>query len=260
MSDNKKHFLLLGLLAVLSVSGCALNSKIVLPVKDNIAQNVDSSEIHVVVTQQEIYAEINRSNMTGGMGGGLLWALIDSAVDSSRTEDKEKAIQPIRDALIDLNVGKVLSNSFSGKLKSVKWLNPTGVKVINKGVDDSEVKQLTKSSSASAVMFIYTKYYLTANLATLKVSVNAELRPNNKKLMKLGENNQTEEPMLYKNSYTFEVSLTDKYEPEEKKIQEWTGNSDKNIKNGLLNGFESVSNWLANDLKAIKATKLVKID
>ncbi|MDH5445699.1 MAG: hypothetical protein OEY52_09095 [Gammaproteobacteria bacterium] len=245
------------LVTALLFGGCAL-TQVVVPVKKETMDTVKSSEVKIVVEQQEIYAHVNRSNITGAMGGGILWALIDSAIDSSRSEDADKELQPIKNMLLEINTQEILKNNYSKKLKNVAWLNAKSFSIETKDLQLEERKKVTVNSVNNAVLFVNIKYFLTSDYKTLKVMVSAEMYPNTKELQKLGVNNFTDESMLYKNSYTYEYSIPDNNLEKDGILNKWVSDDSNNIAKVLERGFESVTNWLANDLQAAKHEKLAK--
>jgi len=79
--------------------GCA--SPRFIPMTEGAASKIKSTEAILVLSQQEIAAEINPSAVAAATGGGLLFALVDVAVNKSRADDAEAAIAPIKNALLD---------------------------------------------------------------------------------------------------------------------------------------------------------------
>ena len=62
--------------------GCA--SPRIIPMTEGAASKIKSTEAILVLSQQEIAAEINPSAVAAAGGGGLLLALVDVAVNKSR--------------------------------------------------------------------------------------------------------------------------------------------------------------------------------
>ena len=137
---------------------------------------IKSMDSVVMVKQSEIGSDIVVSNATGAMGGGLIPALIDAGVNSSRTKKAEEAIGPIRDKLIDYDFGaeveKQLNTAFSGT--TVSGLN--NVKLMR--AEDPKYRENTvKASGADAVMFIDTTYKISANFDAVLATANVRVFP-----------------------------------------------------------------------------------
>ncbi len=88
-----------------------------------------------VVPQAEIKTEINESKSAMVAGGGLLFAMIDAGVNSSRTKKAEAAVQPLRDALAGYNFDDDARDSTGLALSSVPWLKVTEQRLTK---DDSQ--------------------------------------------------------------------------------------------------------------------------
>src|SRR2546430_17643371 len=90
---------LLTLASLLSVLlGCA--SPRFIPMTEGAASKIKSTEAILVLSQQEIAAEINPSAVAAATGGGLLFVLVDLAVNKSRAEDAEAAMAPLQQWLL----------------------------------------------------------------------------------------------------------------------------------------------------------------
>ena len=76
------------------LGGCSTPANIPMPKGGMEALNT----AHLIIqnTQKEIGAEVQESNIAKWGGGGLIPALIDVAIENSRANDAEEAIQPIR--------------------------------------------------------------------------------------------------------------------------------------------------------------------
>src|SRR4051812_32436107 len=90
---------LAALAACFTVGGCVAPIKQTLPPESRVVAGGRNQL--VTVAQNEIAAGINESNLTGAMGGGLLFALIDAGVNNSRAKKAEASIVPVRDAIVD---------------------------------------------------------------------------------------------------------------------------------------------------------------
>lgn len=91
---------LLASVALLSlfVSGCATATRI--PLDASQAPRGPVEGVYTTQTQ-EMQAAFTESNLTQAAGGGLLFALIDAGINSSRAKNSESVVLPLRDAMVD---------------------------------------------------------------------------------------------------------------------------------------------------------------
>lgn len=137
---------------------------------------VKSTDVIASVRQADLYAQINQSNIAAAAGGGLLLALIDAGVNSSRANDAEGEVRPLRDALIGFDFDATLKQDLERELASVGWLAASGV-TVNKDVTDARHDAILKQSAAGGVLFVATDYSLSPNFSKLKVSAMVSLFP-----------------------------------------------------------------------------------
>jgi len=149
--------------------------------------SIKSTEAYLTVAQQEIDAEIVQSNTTAAAGGGLLFALIDAAVDNSRTKTAENLIQPIRDGLIDYDFAAVLHKSIGEEIEKVTWLNAGDI-VLERTSSPNFIESSLNKSSASAVLFTNVTYKLSPNFDSIKTTASTIIYPKDAALNKYKEN------------------------------------------------------------------------
>src|SRR5688572_7316143 len=130
---------------------------------------IKSTEVVESVRQPELYAQINVSNVSAALGGGLIGALIDSSVNSSRASDAEGTVRPLRDALLGFDFDDTLKQDLARELASVQWLAASGVRV-NKDVSNKAIDGILAKSEAGAVLFVTADYNLSADFSKLHVS------------------------------------------------------------------------------------------
>lgn len=172
----------------------------------------ESVESYLVVPQDEIYADIQRSNITGMMGGGLLWALVDASVDNSRTKDAETAIAPIRNKLLNYDFAEILATNINTKLMGVDWLNSTQL-VLERARPEDFVAKKYEACNASAILFINADYKLSDDFGQVITSVNMEMFANVAELKKYREGtDDNQNPVdtkdnIYRNIITVSIPL-----------------------------------------------------
>lgn len=158
-------------LLLLITGGCANQSRPI-SIAPSALPKFESSTIRIIQTQQELVVQIDPSMTTTAMGGGALWALVDMAVESSRTKKAESLIIPIRNALIDFPVMESFKSGVESELGRIEWLGVPTVEL------RTGIKGATPSNpSAAGLVLLETEYYLTPDFSALvfasKVSVFA---------------------------------------------------------------------------------------
>ena len=94
--------MVLGAACVLFLSACASASRVALAPETR--AQLGQVKTLACFDQQEMNASITPSNIAQFTGGGLIPALIDAGINSSRAKRAEAAVAPIRDALIGFDV------------------------------------------------------------------------------------------------------------------------------------------------------------
>ncbi|TLY35247.1 MAG: hypothetical protein E6K61_13715 [Nitrospirae bacterium] len=112
------HFVVLFVL--LSAPGCVTTEPAYIPLAKEVSQQIKSSNAVIVSTQDEIKADVEKSNVATYTGGGLIPALIDVAIEGSRSKSAEQDIKPIRDALVGFDMGRELQTSLGNQGKDSK--------------------------------------------------------------------------------------------------------------------------------------------
>ena len=177
METRRPVFAVLSLYLLLTACATAPNFHML----EEARPHLDQVDVFLVVAQDEIYAQIDQSNVAAAMGGGLIPALIDAAVESSRTKTAEQMMQPIRDGLINFDYAQVLADALDAGLKGVSWLHAGNLKLLRSDEKD-QLQNLYNNSSASAILYITGDYSLSANMHSAVTVVNLALYPKSESL------------------------------------------------------------------------------
>lgn len=154
---------------------------------DEVARNqIDSTHVIVNIPQKEITAEIEASNVAAAGGGGLLLALVDVAVESSRANTAEALIQPIKDALIETNFQSLFMEALQQELAATPWLNVNKTTLVIDPLEN-HVDTHYRSSDAEAVLFIDASYSLGANFDSMKGYAVVSMLPKSEELKQYSE-------------------------------------------------------------------------
>jgi hypothetical protein len=107
-------------------------------------------DMHVIVSQAEIQADIHASSAGAGAGGGLLFALVDASVNNERAKKAEAAIVPLREALVGYDFAARARDASAATLSRLEWFAAGKVTLASEdsgeailaAVDAAETKQL----------------------------------------------------------------------------------------------------------------------
>lgn len=120
------------------------------------ARTVDGGrDVHIIVSQVEIQPNINISNVTAAAGGGLLFALIDAGVNNARAKEAEKAIVPLREALVGYDFDPLAQHASGTTLQALEWFDPKQVKLSKEGTIDSVFAALDAAGTSQLMVLRY---------------------------------------------------------------------------------------------------------
>ena len=229
---------------LLLAAGCASPSRVSLdPAKKN---GINSAHGIVGLSQQEIVAEIDQSNLTQAAGGGLLFALIDAGINNSRVKDAETDIVPVRDALIGYDVGATLKTNLDSSLQSTPWLK-LGAIDIRQLPDQPTLRSWLPASQGNVVVMIRPYYRLTANFDGMIISALVAIQgpPPDDETSQLGA-------PLYANTLGCVVVMPGGWPgemPRPSAASLWAANSGLKARQALDEGLSEIARMLAYDLE-----------
>jgi hypothetical protein len=165
---NRRIAASVGLVLIAILSGCAAPVKTTI---DPAARTVPGGrDVRVIVEQREIQTRIVESNLTAAAGGGLLFALIDVGVNQSRANTAEKAVVPVRDALLGYDFDGKVAAANRAALARYDWL---GLRDVSFAKDVTPGAQLAAldASTADQVVFATYDYAVAADFASIEVTM-----------------------------------------------------------------------------------------
>jgi hypothetical protein len=201
---------LVAILSCLLMAACASQPSIHLPLSAAARTDMTSTDMVLPIRQSEIYVFVPTA--TAGASFGLIGALIDVGIDSSRTSKAETAVTPLRNALVDYSFDNALQDELKTSLPQVAWLHAGNVSVVRDVSNDGLAKTIT-ASKASAVFLVVADYRLSNDGDVLFVTLQAALMPNNDQLRALIPGKRDEKTLaalnnaLYRNRFVFEAHM-----------------------------------------------------
>lgn len=156
---------------LLLLSGCVSSNRTALA--PTAKAELRSVDVAATVSQPELAADVNRSNVAAVTGGGLIAALIDVGIEASRAKKAEKTITVVRDSLVDFSAPEELRRAIETELGSEAPLPVCGVRLVQVKDDAAVLKAL--DPKADSVLVISTDYRLSPNFSTIRVLANVRL-------------------------------------------------------------------------------------
>jgi hypothetical protein len=202
--------------------------------KPELSQRIHSSNGVILAVQKEIVADVEKSQVAMGTGGGVLPELYDMAVDRSRANAAAEALRPIRDVLVDYDVGTELQNALGTRLKAIPWLHVKKVDVVRDN-KETQIPSLLAASSEDALLLVIPSYRLSSNFSVLKFDTVVRVVPRAAHLMPAEAGDDAEKRMapLYKTTVSYRTSLTVEGDSVVSAGLTWARDGGKQIKEAL---------------------------
>lgn len=212
-----------------------------------------SVDTYLIVEQTDIYAEINKSNVSSPTAGGLILDIIEASVDDARTKNAAAVVQPICDSMEDYDYAKVLAEKIDAGLRNVEWLHTTDMQVLRSVDKDLHLEKCIESK-ASAILFISGKYWISPGFNDVYTKVKAIMFPNSEVLKQYREKlDRNDNPVnfndnIYHNAFIMKAPL--KVEGL-KRDRGWilARNGAAKVKSALEECAQSISDLISRDLE-----------
>ncbi|MES2488949.1 MAG: hypothetical protein V4607_04090 [Pseudomonadota bacterium] len=244
----------------LLLSGCA--TAVYQPLTPTSREQIRSADAVIGVGQQEITAQINQSNITAATGGGLLFALIDAGINSSRSSTAEDAVRPLRDALLSYNYDDNLRIQMNDQLGTVTGMSIGNARV-TKDVTDANYNAVYQASNKDAVLITSVNYSMTADFSALTVNATPLLYPKSSGLKaSSGLSNADFSSLsiknaIYRNSISFTSTLPFPSKTLEGNRDLWAANNGQLLIGALNLSADEIASVVSADIQqtAVKGNK-----
>ena len=240
----------LSLIAAAGFSGCATATRV--PLAAEKRPQINSSQAIVGTRQQEIGTSINKSMASVATGGGLIGAIVDSAVENSRAKKSEAAVVPVRDALVGYNPGQVLAEALHKELPSVAWLKPQ-LPEARSLTDDTLVVSWVDQNANDLVLIVALDYRLAPDFSGLDLAARVSAFPRTEAL-RAGTKKTAAgaAPAIYFNTLITHVRMPGW--PEEEPEREaaaalWAANKGEKARTCLDSGLQELGRMIAFDIQ-----------
>jgi hypothetical protein len=194
-----RSFAVLLALAVTFLSGCTTPVRV--PISSDSRTQLGEVKGIVGLQQQEIGTEINPSNVSAAMGGGLIGGIVDASIDDARAKKAEAAVKPVRDALIDYQPGNVLAVDLQKALAAVPGASPSHIDV-RQVVDPNTTSGWINAPGGASVLLVTLRYKLSFDFKSMIVSAVVSLHPAGGRLAGITQTKAGLPPLVYYNMFS----------------------------------------------------------
>lgn len=183
-------------------SGCASVYRVALT-SENSAQlkTADTSSV-IAIEKDEIGTSIEPSNMTAATGGGLLIALADSVVNSSKSKRAETGVAGIRNGLLDYSFERALTDAFEQRFGQPGQSLAITALAVSKNTASSEIAKLVRDASGDAVAVVFVRHLMSPDFSEVVLVTEAVVCAKSEALRKQATMKTyagQEVPVLYRN-------------------------------------------------------------
>lgn len=252
----------------LLLSGCATQPQFK-PMPAAAVGKINDADITVAVPQKEIVAQIERSNISGATGGGLLFALIDAAVESHRATEAEKQIAALRNSIVDYNFNAVALREVREQTEAISWIAGKNVRAVTDISEENIEKELLASKKDTFVSLNF-EYFLSVDKKSVSVGLTANAYPNTgdltalqislyKDTTRLNDENAKRSDTansLFRDWIVYTESLAEGMKTPEEALAIWARDGGARMRDALDRGAHAVVRVLAKDFMDAAASDL----
>jgi hypothetical protein len=134
---------------------------------------------HVAVMFEQSEVAVDDVDVNGGATGGLIGALIEVGMESKMTSNRQQAIAPVRDALLDLGFETAFVDALRRHMPDTAVASDADYAVIRNEV---EWRDVLRAHRGSTVMLVNARYAFEQNFDIAYVHAFASIVPSAKTL------------------------------------------------------------------------------
>lgn len=227
------------LTVILSLSaGCTKPTLIVLEPEK--AAKINQTRVISVISQDEITGEVSPSNITAGTGGGLIFAIMDAVITSSRSKAMEESMSPLR-ALFAFDFRGAFNQQLDEAAKNSNALKITEVVSTAVPYPDKKQSEVLKSIQENALLTIDTQYRLSTDYRTLLITTTAQL------LLK-GESKPVYLETFAYRSPELKTEINEDQDENEAVLEVWKADNGAKLRKASLDGIGEIMSQLRQKL------------
>ncbi len=241
-------------LALALLAGCAAPYRSALA-PAAIPQMSNTSGV-VAVAQHEIGTSINSSNMAGAAGGGILFALVDAAVNANTAKKTERFAADLRQSLLGFHFAENAARQLGARFAPGEG-RPFALATVVAAQDktDADLAALVAQASGDAVLVVFPKYFLDPQFTYIVVSADVVVCAKSAGLRKLATEQRfgkAQVPILYRNGFQTTWGLPASSQPADNKrennIAAWAANDGQATRDALAAACTEIAAMVQWDL------------
>ncbi len=229
LSDFNSNWTVMLLLLTILTGGCAV--KVHKSLEPELSNHSYQATVLSKIPKEEISIHIEEKQYTSA-GGGLLWILIDKAINKARGKAAEERISPLLEAAADVDFRVQYWDELEKALYGSPWLKIKHLDKRSLGYTQEEIAEMKPP-----FLLLNTFYELSPNSQVLLVQTKASLY--------LNDLNKPDYFGFY-SYYSDKVGKKD--EKDEKAIELWAANNASAYRESLTEGIEQNMYMLHLDL------------
>jgi hypothetical protein len=248
---NSSRLLRLAALAFL-VSGCATAPNHVLAPA---ARSIDGGrEVLVTVAQGEIKTNINKSNVAAAGGGGLLLALVDVGIEQHRATVAEKAVTPLRDALIGFDFDSEVQSQTKATLNSLDWFGAQRFSFAKELTSQSRGNDMAHAQTKQVAFFDY-DYGVSIDFDAIEVHLTVSVADKQAIAQNVPANK-----LPYQQKHKVVIPLRGAANDKDENVRHWAADNAALAKRALGDGLRDIQGMMKQGLtqSADAAAKMAK--
>lgn len=221
------------LISIGLLTGCAGVTRV--PLDKNVSASLTRVDSNLLIPADELIVRAKPSNITAAMGGGLIPALIDASITSSRQTELEAIANPFYEQTDSLDFRTLFGNSFKASLAEQSTLPNLNISVSSRGLSKTTLEEIkSKLSPGEAYLGLRIWYEFTADTRTVIVAAGTQMAIGGKP------------DSVYKNTFFY----TSKPMPGDNPLAAWSEDHAKAVADVFTESAKEIATMLREDLDA----------
>ncbi|WP_348675107.1 hypothetical protein [uncultured Abyssibacter sp.] len=237
-------------------SGCVAQRPVFEP---DIQTAIRDTGTTLIVDQEEInatYIVQNSSAATAQFGliGGLIGAVVDASVNSTRAKTAEERVADIRNAILGFDFETTMQGHLDSSLTEVTWLHARPVEVLTNAQSSDDLDRLLRKETGDVHLFVSADYSIDAELNAARVSLEVIAVPRSKTVREISGWTADRPPYvvrrtaIYQNTISYAAYMGLTSSDVEEREEHWIDNQGALLKKALETGINNVVRTLIVDL------------
>ncbi|MBI3773751.1 MAG: hypothetical protein HY272_13770 [Gammaproteobacteria bacterium] len=233
--QTRAQFICLAVITIFTL-GCTAQPTLQIPLSSGSASSIKSSSV-ILITNNQITTNIDRSNVASLMGGGLLFSLVDISRDGIRQASANNLTNSLLSQWIQYDLKTHLATALQPMLDSTSWLNVKNIKRLSPNEAVSSETACNNINTDACVLIGTISYFdEPLNSITLKSEINVFIKDSRAQFIK--------DP-AYKNTVLSVYLLPGNTTSKDQAISTWSANNAHHLREAFDQGIAETTRRLA---------------